>query len=57
MLNVCEAIYGLERGRRIRAVLESGLGEPCPCRQGQSCPLMPTAPRESLDGEPLGDLA
>jgi hypothetical protein len=45
MLNVCEAIYGLERGRRIRAVLESGLGEPCPCRQGQSCPLMPTAPR------------
>jgi hypothetical protein len=41
MIDVCEAIYGIERGRLIRAVLEEGLGEPCPCGQGRPCPLLP----------------
>jgi hypothetical protein len=43
MLLVCEAIYGVERGIEVRAMVEGATGEACPCRQGRPCPLMPTA--------------
>lgn len=49
MLLTCEVIYGQERGRQLRACIEGATGQPCPCRQGQACPLMADvvpAPRE-----------
>lgn len=42
MLPTCQAIYGIERGAEVQAFLELATGQPCPCRQGHSCPLMPS---------------
>lgn len=48
MLEVCKTIYGNERGAALQSYLEGATGQPCPCRQGQICPLMPRQ-REGLD--------
>jgi hypothetical protein len=48
VIEVCKAIYGIERGAQVQAFLEGAMNEPCPCRQGRVCPLMPV-PREALD--------
>ena len=53
-MQVCEVIYGSERGTQVQTFLEGAMGQPCPCRQGQPCPLMPRA-RESAELEPLPD--
>ena len=41
MLLTCQAIYGIERGDELSAFIEQATGEPCPCRQGRACPMMP----------------
>lgn len=41
IMQVCEVIYGCERGRAMVALLETATGQPCPCKQGIPCPLMP----------------
>lgn len=41
MLLTCQAIFGEERGAELSAFLERATGEPCPCRQGRVCPLLP----------------
>lgn len=50
MLQVCEVIYGCKRGAELSAFLEAAMGQPCPCKQGLPCPLMPAA--EDLVPEP-----
>lgn len=52
MLLTCEAIYGIERGARMLSIIETATGAPCPCKQGQVCPLLP---RESVELEALAD--
>jgi hypothetical protein len=37
----CELLFGLERSREIRALVEDATGEPTPCNQGKPCPLLP----------------
>lgn len=37
----CQAIYGKERGGQMVALIEEATAEPCPCKQGSPCPLMP----------------
>lgn len=49
MIQVCQAIYGNERGAALQSFLEKATGEPCPCAQGRVCPLMPPAPRDSAE--------
>jgi hypothetical protein len=41
MLLTCQAVYGVERGDELSAFIEQVTGEPCPCRQGRACPMMP----------------
>lgn len=41
MLLTCQAIYGIERGGELVALLEDATGELCPCKQGRVCPLLP----------------
>lgn len=41
MMQVCEVVFGRERGAEVQAFLELATGHPCPCRRGQPCPLMP----------------
>lgn len=53
MMQVCEAIYGRERAAEVQAFLEGALGRPCPCKQGQVCPLMPQS-RAAVDGTAPG---
>lgn len=48
-MHTCEAIYGAKRGAQINAVLELAIGQPCPCKQGNPCPLMP---RDEVDETP-----
>lgn len=55
MLLTCQTIYGKERGAQLVAFLEQSTGEPCPCKQGQPCPLMPPEPRASAELETLPD--
>jgi hypothetical protein len=37
----CELLFGLERSRAIRALVEESTGGPCPCDEGHRCPLLP----------------
>lgn len=53
MLQVCETIYGCERGAEISAFLETAMGHACPCKAGSPCPLMPPAPRSVEVVEPV----
>lgn len=45
---VCETIYGRARGAQLVELVERCTGEPCPCKQGLACPLMPS---DSVEGE------
>lgn len=36
----CQAMFGLERGTQIQALVEAATGEDCPCIQGRVCPLI-----------------
>lgn len=47
MLLTCQAIYGTERGTQVQTLIEQATAQPCPCSQGQPCPLMPPAQRGS----------
>lgn len=49
MLQVCETIYGCERGAALQSFLESAMGHACPCKAGNPCPLMPPAPRDATE--------
>lgn len=39
MVMLCEAAFGLVRGREIQQLVEDSTGEACPCKQGRPCPL------------------
>lgn len=41
MLQICEVIFGCQRAAELSAFLEGAMGEPCPCKQGRTCPLLP----------------
>lgn len=47
-MQVCEVIYGCERGAALQSFLESAMGQACPCKQGNPCPLMP---KQRVDGD------
>jgi hypothetical protein len=36
----CEALFGVERGQEIQALIESASGAPCPCKVGLACLLV-----------------
>lgn len=40
----CQAMFGLERGNQIQALVEDATGEDCPCIQGRTCPLAKPEP-------------
>lgn len=44
----CVRIFGAVQGSEIIELIERTTGEPCPCRQGRQCPLLP-APRAMLE--------
>lgn len=57
MLLTCHTIFGVQRGDELLELIEETTGQPCPCRRGQPCPLMPNtavveppAPRRSEAG-------
>jgi hypothetical protein len=50
MLQVCETIYGCERAAKLQAYIEGAMGQPCPCKQGLGCPMMPV---DNLDETPV----
>jgi hypothetical protein len=52
-MQVCEVIYGCERGRAMVALLETATGQPCPCKQGIPCPLMPSGSLQLVEHAPL----
>ena len=33
-------MFGLERGQQIVDLIEAATGQPCPCKQGNDCPLL-----------------
>lgn len=47
----CEAMFGIERGLAIQAVVEKSTGKPCPCTTGEKCIL------EAPQAAPLTRLA
>lgn len=53
MIKVCDVIYGHKRGAEICAFLEAAMGQPCPCKQGTPCPLMPRSLSPLEEGEIL----
>ncbi len=36
----CQAMFGVERGDEIIALIEAATGELCPCKQDAGCPLV-----------------
>jgi len=47
-MNWCQVEMGEERGQQMCEVLGDLLGEPTPCAQGLTCPLVPR-PRDGSD--------
>ena len=39
----CERLFGQERAEKISAHIEMLFEEPCPCKRGLACPLVPNA--------------
>lgn len=39
----CQVRLGVERGAEAIALVEAVTGQPCPCKRGLVCPLMPVA--------------
>jgi len=39
---LCVGMFGLVHGAEIEDLVERTTGEPCPCRQGRTCPLLST---------------
>ena len=37
----CVTLFGRERGADVNRMIEEATGEPCPCKQGGRCPLLP----------------
>lgn len=48
----CEALLGPDQAARVQATVERASGQPCPCRRGVVCPLIP-AEGLRLDHGPL----
>lgn len=44
----CQALFGMSRGAQIQQAIEEDTGQPCPCRRGLVCPLVPSAELEPL---------
>ena len=51
----CEILFGDEQGAKMQELVERVTGEPCPCKQGKGCPLMPPAQSASPELESLPD--
>lgn len=45
----CVALFGIERGREIRALIEKLTDSVCPCVAGKPCPLLPQASSSRKD--------
>lgn len=45
----CVALFGVERGREIRAMVEKLTEALCPCVAGKLCPLLPQASSSRSD--------
>lgn len=50
MMQVCEVIYGCERGAALAVFVEATTGQPCPCKRDLPCLLMP---RTEAGDEPV----
>ena len=37
----CDREWGAEKGRGVRELIVKLTGKPCPCDQGNTCPLLP----------------
>lgn len=51
----CEVLFGKERGREVRQMVERVIDGPCPCSRDRECPLIP--PRQREDGDALTPLS
>ena len=47
-MQVCEVIYGCERGAALTAFVEATTGQPCPCKRDLPCLLMPRTEADAL---------
>lgn len=37
----CEVIWAADKAQRARELIEDAIGGPCPCHQGEQCPMLP----------------
>lgn len=37
----CEVMWGDERAVKVQALVEESLGDLCPCKRGEVCPVLP----------------
>lgn len=37
----CQRLFGIERGGELMTKVEEAIGEPCFCKRGLPCPLVP----------------
>lgn len=37
----CEILFTEDRAEAVQELIEGATGEPCPCKQGKVCPLLP----------------
>lgn len=44
----CEVVWDVETADRVEELVEESTGEPCPCRQGKTCPFVPSGAGRSL---------
>ena len=49
----CQAIFGVEKGDDIIALVEQAIGEPCNCKRGLHCPLVPFRTEEAQAAPPV----
>lgn len=40
----CEVLFDEQQGREVMELVERTTGKPCPCKQGQGCPLLGVRP-------------
>jgi hypothetical protein len=44
----CEALMPTARAVALQGLIEEQTGQPCPCKQGHACPLMPAVAGEAV---------
>ncbi|MGZ4519091.1 MAG: hypothetical protein ACXVXP_05875 [Mycobacteriaceae bacterium] len=43
----CEILFTEEQGKKMMDMVERVTGQPCPCKQGKTCPLLPAPPKSA----------